>query len=254
MAPIVLLTDFGYQDGFTGVMKGVIAGIAPATPVIDLSHAIPPQDVAAARFVLWNSYRFFPEGSIFVCVVDPGVGSDRTIMAVQTRQHTFIAPDNGLLDYVLAETTARQMLRVENPKVMRPEISRTFHGRDIFAPAAAHLAAGFPFTQLGPLHSYRVPPSPFVQAHPRHTVAARILYTDHFGNLITNCLLPRDWQGHVRVGGRTLIMLRTYAEVAVGQALSLKGSHGLLEISVREGHAAQVLGLRYDDPVEVVGY
>ncbi|RMG57769.1 MAG: hypothetical protein D6722_24430, partial [Bacteroidetes bacterium] len=227
--------------------------IAPEASVIDLSHHIPPQDVAAARFVLWHSYRYFPEGSIFVCVVDPGVGSDRAIMAVQTRQHTYLAPDNGLLDYVLAETTPRQILRIENPKVMLPTISRTFHGRDIFAPAAAHLAAGFPFTQLGPLHRYQVPPSPFVQARPQAALTARVLHADHFGNLITNCLLPPDWQGRVRVGGRSLLMLRTYGEVEVGHALALRGSHGLLELSIREGNAAQVFRLGPGDPIEVLG-
>jgi S-adenosyl-L-methionine hydrolase (adenosine-forming) len=246
---IVLLTDFGQQDGYVGVMKGVISGIAPTVPVIDLSHELPPQDLMAARFVLWNSYRYFPAGTIFVCVVDPGVGSARHILALNTGDHTFIAPDNGLLDYVMAEQRAKHLLRIESPRVMRDDISRTFHGRDIFAPAAAHIAAGFPFTMIGPMHPYTLPADPWVRLD-QPSVEARIIYCDHFGNLITNLRLPGDHiAANVQIGPRTLPLSTTYASVAEGELLALRGSHGLLEISVRNGHAAQQLGLGYGEPV-----
>lgn len=248
---IVLLTDFGEKDAYPGVMKGVIAGIAPEAKVMDLSHAIDPQDVQGARFVLWNSYSYFPSGSIFVCVIDPGGGSGRPIIAVKTAQHIFIAPDNGLLDYVLAEVTPQLVLRVENPGFWRPEISHTFHGRDIFAPTAAHLAAGVPFTQLGPTHdSFLLPPSPWKQPV-SGLQAGEIVHQDHFGNLITNIIWPENQPGTLKVGEAHIPLGKTYASVAIGEALALPGSHGRLEIAIRNGHAAQTLGLKIGDVVQL---
>lgn len=249
---IVLLTDFGEKDAYPGIMKGVISGIAPEARVLDLSHAIDPQDVQGARFVLWNSYTYFPAGAIFVSVIDPGVGSDRPIIAVKTRDHIFIAPDNGLLDYVLAEVPVQLVLRVENPSVMREDISHTFHGRDIFAPVAAHLVAGTPFTQLGPTHdSFVLPASPWIV--PRSGVnPGQIVHVDHFGNLITNLIWNDALPGRIRVGGGAVQLGRTYASVQPGEVLALSGSHGRLEIAVRDGHAARLLGLGVGDGVEAV--
>lgn len=249
MPPIVLLTDFGQQDGFVGVMKGVIAGLAPQAPVIDLTHDLPPQDLDAARFVLWNSFRHFPPESLFVCVVDPGVGSKRDIWALQTEQHVFLAPDNGLLDYVMAEVPVRQLFRVDNPVLFKQPLSTTFHGRDIFAPVAARLASGFPLTQVGPLIDYRLPESPFLPANEIPSCKGRVLHIDHFGNLITNLRIADAKQGSVRVGNRTLVLFRAYADVNSGEALALKGSHGLLEISIRDGHAARAFGAAIGTPV-----
>lgn len=242
---IVLLTDFGSQDGYVGIMKGVISGIAPEVSVIDLSHELPPQHLDAARFVLWNSYRYFPAGTIFVCVVDPGVGSGRHILALNTGEHMFLAPDNGLLDYVMAEQRAKHLLRVESPRVRRQEVSRTFHGRDIFAPAAAHIAAGFPFTMIGPMHPYTLPDSPWLRPD-QPELTARVVYIDHFGNLISNLRLSGEATAlTVHLGEREVPLQQTYASVAEGEPLALRGSHGLLEISVRNGHAARTLGVGY---------
>lgn len=250
---IVLLTDFGQQDGYVGIMKGVISGIAPQVPIIDLSHDLPPQDLMAARFVLWNSYRYFPAGTIFVCVVDPGVGSQRHILALNTGEHIFIAPDNGLLDYVMAEQRAKHLLRVQSPRVMRDDISRTFHGRDIFAPAAAHIAAGFPFTMIGPMHPYVLPADPWVRLD-QPNVVAQVIYVDHFGNLITNLRLPSETiSAEIKINQHGISFSTTYATVAEGELLALRGSHGLLEISVRNGHAAQQLGLGYGAEVAFCG-
>lgn len=246
---IVLLTDFGEKDAYPGIMKGVIAGIAPAAKVVDLSHAIAPQDVQGARFVLWNSYRYFPTGTIFVSVIDPGVGSERSIIAVKTRQHIFLAPDNGLLDYVLAEVSIELILRVENPALCRPSISHTFHGRDIFAPTAAHLEAGYSFTQLGPTHdTFVLPPSPWLRPQGGNN-EGQIVHVDHFGNLITNLIWPGEESGTVWVGKTQLRLGQTYASVAPGEALALPGSHGRLEIAVRNGHAARQMGLGLGDKV-----
>lgn len=241
MSHIVLMTDFGQLDGYVGVMKGVIADIAPQAQVIDLTHNLAPQDLNAARFVLWNSYRYFPKRSIFVAVVDPGVGSQRHILMLDTGQHIFIAPDNGLLDYILAENRVKHLLRIEEPKVMRSSISHTFHGRDIFAPAAAHLAAGYPLTMVGPMHPYHLPPSPFQALTPPET-EGRIIHVDHFGNLISNLRFPAaEARGRVNLGAHQIAVHPTYAAVAEGQPLALPGSHGLLEIAVRNGHAARAL-------------
>lgn len=241
MEQIALMTDFGQQDGYVGIMKGVIASIAPEANVIDLTHDLPPQNLDAAKFVLWNCYRHFPEGTIFVCVVDPGVGSQRHILAFHIGKYIFIAPDNGVLDYVMAENRTKHLLRVQESRVMASSISNTFHGRDIFAPAAAHIAAGFPFTMIGPMHPYTLPQSPFV--HPKgNSTPGKILHVDHFGNLISNIYLkPQDAQGMVQVGDRKIPVEQTYAAVSEGELLALPGSHGLLEIAVRNGNAHTAL-------------
>ncbi|HEU5349340.1 MAG TPA: SAM-dependent chlorinase/fluorinase, partial [Ktedonobacterales bacterium] len=148
---IALLTDFGTADGYPGVMKGVILGIAPGTSLVDLTHEIPPQDVRAAAWVLHTAWRFFPEGSIFLCVVDPGVGSARYPIALQASGRIFVGPDNGLFSYVLAESGDARVVALENPRYIQANRSTTFHGRDVFAPAAAWLAAGVAIEELGPV-------------------------------------------------------------------------------------------------------
>ncbi|MEO0474112.1 MAG: SAM-dependent chlorinase/fluorinase [Bacteroidota bacterium] len=241
MSPIVLLTDFGHQDGFVGIMKGVIHAIAPDCPVIDLSHHIPPQDVSAAAFVLWNSYLHFPPETLFVCVVDPGVGSERDILAVRTKSYRFLVPDNGVLDYILSESIVKSMLRVENPKLLPDNISQTFHGRDIFAPVAAHWQKGFPYTQIGPLHRYSIPESPFVDSKAQQQVSGKIIYQDHFGNLISNIRLLPSQEGSVQIAERDIPLVSAYAAVQPGEILAIAGSHGLLEIAVRNGRAVDVI-------------
>jgi S-adenosylmethionine hydrolase len=242
MPPIVLLTDFGHRDAYVGVMKGVIAGINPQARVIDLSHDLPPQDLQAARFVLWNSYRYFPQGSIFVCVVDPGVGSERAIVAVATERYYFVAPDNGLLDYVIAEQNNYRVRKVENQQYFRGAISQTFHGRDIFSPVGAHLSAGVSFELLGPEAVLAQAKSPFLGLNALTETPLPILHRDHFGNLITNLKLADGETLSVWVNGETVPFVRAYAEVEPGEMLAIRGSHGLLEVAVREGSAAQHRG------------
>lgn len=247
MSLIVLLTDFGQGDGFVGTMKGVIAGIAPGVPVVDLSHDIPPQNVATAGFILWNSYRYFPEETIFVCVVDPGVGSSRRILAVRTDRHYLIAPENGLLDCVLAEVEVQKVREVKNPRLFQSDISQTFHGRDIFSPVAAHLAVGVPFSHVGPPLAFQLPPSPFAAITAGKTASARIIHIDHFGNLITHLRFPAGTGGRVVWQGGSIPVRSAYADVAPGEALALSASHGLLEVAVRNGHAARSLQASYGD-------
>lgn len=249
--PIVLLTDFGHQDGYVGIMKGVIHGIHPAARVIDLAHDLPPQSIDAARFILWNSYKYFPEGSIFVCVVDPGVGSERKIHVYQTQKHIFVVPDNGVLDFVLAEQSIRYAFELEHPSLRLGEISNTFHGRDLFAPAAAHLARDFVITQVGPsLQGYQIPPSPFID--PEESQEGRVIHIDRYGNLITNFQAPAE-QGLVfSLADRQILSCQTYAAVEEGDFLALRGSHGLWELACRNGNLAEKLQAGYGTKVKVI--
>ena len=225
-----------------GVMKGVIEGIAPGTAVVDLSHDIPAQDVEAAAFVLWRHYRFFPEGTIFCCVVDPGVGTDRKILALEAEGYRFIAPDNGLLDYVMAHSKLKLMMEVENPAVMLKGQSSSFHGRDIFAPTAAHLAAGFLFTQLGPIADFSLPKSPFIIPDKKGKYALKHIYTDHYGNIITNLWLEK-MSAALKVkkliieGHEIENLSQSYAFAGKGELHMLHASHGMLEIAVNGGSA-----------------
>ena len=150
MTFITLLTDFGYRDNYVGVMKGVISSINPEAGIIDLTHDLPAHDIGAAAFSLFGAYRYFPAGTIHVAVVDPGVGSSRDVLAVRTEKWTFLAPDNGLLTYIMDEIKFFETRRVDSPDLMLSSVSQTFHGRDVFAPVAAHLSRGVAFDSLGP--------------------------------------------------------------------------------------------------------
>ena len=196
--PIVLLTDFGFKDSYVGVMKGVIRSISRDADIIDLCHNIMPQDVAEAAFVLEASYGYFPPGAIFVCVVDPGVGSDRAILCMKAHEQLFLAPDNGLLS-VIPESGGREIWAVEANEYFLKGTSMTFHGRDIFAPVAAHLAEGLEPSKLGPrvehIRALRLP-KPVRAAD--GSLRGQVVYIDQFGNLITNIrgsMLRRNFQG-----------------------------------------------------------
>lgn len=188
-APLIaLLTDFGAADGYPGVMKGVILGIAPGTALVDLTHEIPPQDVRAGAWALHTAWRYFPASSIFLCVVDPGVGSARHPIALQVGEYTFVGPDNGIFSYVLGEQASTRAVTLENPRYFPADHSATFHGRDIFAPAAAWLATGIGLEALGPAH----PVESLVRLslpHPAwqgNTLIAHCAHVDRFGNILTD--------------------------------------------------------------------
>lgn len=244
MTRITLLTDFGTADGYVAAMKGVIAAIAPEARVEDAAHDVPPGDVVGAAWTLGRYWRLYPPGTVHVVVVDPGVGSERRGLAGRVDGRFVVAPDNGVLTWVLAEAGSVELVALENPAYRREEVSATFHGRDIFAPAAAHLARGVALEALGP----RVPdPVRFDLPQPEVVEGGfrgTVVHVDRFGNLITN--IPGDRLRQVRrvvVAGRVVGPLRrTYADVAPGEALALVGSAGLLEVSVRDGNAAALLG------------
>ncbi len=257
--PIVLLTDFGYKDSYVGVMKGVIRGICPEADMLDLSHNIVPQDVAEAAFVLAASYRYFPTGAIFTCVVDPGVGTARAVLCMEANAQTFLAPDNGLLSVIADEVEPDQIRRVTSEEYYLESRSATFHGRDVFAPVAAHLAEGLPPEKLGPVmrHIQRLQlPNPVRAAD--GSLRGEIIYIDQFGNLITNIRagtirrsfsVPRE-ELEVSVKRRTMMGLAdTYADRPVGELMALVGSSGYLEVAVNRGSATQVLGCEKGDTV-----
>lgn len=268
-ACISLLTDFGDRDGYVGAMKGVIASLAPAVSVIDICHAVPPQDLLHAGLIWRSVVRFFPRGSVHVGVVDPGVGTERRILAFDALGSVFLAPDNGLIGLVLQKREVRRVVAVKDRRYFLPEVSSTFHGRDIFAPVAARIATGLDLESLGrPVRSYRrqtlprprrrrVGPRSGATTGRRTTVEERgeVMYVDRFGNVVTN-IPPREGVRLKRMeAARSHCFDRvepTYGSVPAGTALLLVGSLGFLEIAVNRGSAARDLDLRPGDRVVAV--
>lgn len=256
---ITLTTDFGLRDGYSGVMKGVIAGIAPQATVIDLTHEIAPQDVRSAAYLLWATLPYFPPETVHLAVVDPGVGTARRALAARTPWGYLVGPDNGLFSYVWAAAPPELAVELTNPAYRLPALSATFHGRDLFAPAAAHLACGVPLAAFGPPVSDPVRwPLPRLERLPG-ALGGEVLYVDRFGNGVTSIgrlhweneelrLVPAFGQGPalevqtaralVQAAGRRWLLRRTYGEVAAGEPLALIGSAGLLELAVAQGSAA----------------
>jgi S-adenosylmethionine hydrolase len=264
---ITLTTDFGTADHFAGVMKGVIAGIAPRARIIDITHEISPYEIIEGAFVISEAWRYFPKGTIHVVVVDPGVGSARRPILVEAAGHFVVAPDNGVLSLVyetcdeFGAVTPRVKPRVRvisNPRLMAPHVSRTFHGRDIFAPAAAHLARGVLPARFGkPILDYiridDIKPSK-LSANCWH---GTIFRADRFGNLITNFHLD-DFARvtaapfELRVGSERIRRLAlTFSEAAIGELVAVFGSSGYLEIVANQASAAQILGCGARSPVEL---
>jgi S-adenosylmethionine hydrolase len=255
---ITLTTDFGTSDLYVGVMKGVILSINPQAQIVDITHAVPPQEVHAAAFLVDSAYGYFPTGTIHLIVVDPGVGSQRRAVACQTEHGGFVCPDNGLLSAILRDEVCYRAVAVENLAYCLPQISNTFHGRDIFAPVAAHLSQGVPLDDLGqPIDDLVRFPIPAPQMTDSEIIG-HVLWVDRFGNLITNIsdetLKSFDIQSGfvIKVGSMTLDRLnRSYAESEVGELLAIIGSFGCLEISINQGSAANTLGLKQGDAITI---
>ncbi len=256
---ITLTTDFGSSDLYVGIMKGVILNINPDVHIVDITHAIPPQDIRAAAFIIDAAYRYFPPDTIHVIVVDPGVGSSRQAIVCQTETASFVCPDNGILSHIFCcGETAYRAVAVDNSAYCLPQISHTFHGRDIFAPVAAHLSKGIPLNELGqPIND----PVRFPILTPQVTekeLIGQVIWIDQFGNLITNIshemlesfVMQRDFAitaKNVEIHG----LNRSYAESAVGAFLAIVGSFGRLEISINQGNASRVLRLQRGDRVTI---
>jgi hypothetical protein len=272
---IALLTDFGDSDIYVGVMKGVMKTIHPRAEFVDITHNIEPQNVRQAAFALLNAYRYLPPGTIFLVVVDPGVGSTRKPIGAQAGGHTFIAPDNGVLSYTLAEFEEGRVVELTNAVYQLFPPSNTFHGRDIFAPAAAYIASGVPLERLGPLTDriFKLP-IPYMKIE-GNRIAGQVIHIDHFGNVMTNIgrldwVTPTQLRLEPRISAPpTPILLNTnqiaitingqpirdfcpsYGVVPRGSPLTLVDSNGNLEIAVNQGSAADQLHIAIDDRVEI---
>jgi len=247
---IAMLTDFGTRDGYVAAMKAVISTICPSSLIIDISHDIAPQNIAEAKFVLWSSCPYFPANTIFVCVVDPGVGTERKIIAVKTKQYIFLAPDNGLLDMVLNEYNINQAIEVTNKKYFLKNISHTFHGRDIFSPVAAHLTTGIKFKSLGTQITLKKPKEILVSISGKTHCHGSIIYVDRFGNLVTNFKMKKLRPAALKIKEFTVPLKTTYGEVNEGEFVAYTGSSGLIEIAVSDGNAQKMLDADYGTTVE----
>ena len=270
---ITLLTDFGNQDAYVGIMKGVIAGINPFANIVDICHSISPQDIFSGAYLLYTSYKYFPRKTIHVAVVDPGVGSKRDIVCVETKDYFFLVPDNGLLSFIVQEEKPKSIIRVTNNKYFLPLPSSTFHGRDVFAPVAAHLSLGVKPQQLGiKINQLEQLDIPKPVRKKTGQVEGQIIYIDRFGNLITNITkehLVKGVEGQKSedrsqklenrikqrkttlkelfslcntietvIGRKKVVGLsNTYLDVNAGEPLVLFGSAGFLEISINQGNA-----------------
>lgn len=250
---ITLLTDFGSRDGFVGTMKGVILSICPEAKIVDISHEIEPQNIAAAAFVLSNSVDYFPEGTIHVVVIDPGVGSERRILCVCAGKHFFLAPDNGVLKYIYNKEDSIKAIHVSNRKYFLLEISQTFHGRDIFAPVAAHLANGLDFKQLGKqVNDFAKGQLPQL-LETGNGLIGEIVYIDRFGNLVSNIpsekILPDTI---ISVGEYTIRGLAdSYSQGQDREPIGLIGSSGYLEIAMNLGSAKEYLKCSEGEKIEI---
>ena len=253
MGIITITTDFGHKGPFVAVMKGVILSRFPEAKIVDLMHDIPAQWPPEAGFWVSRSYRWFPAGSIHLAIVDPGVGTERDILLVQHDGHTFMAPDNGLLGPLLDTATEARVYRLDMDRLELPEPSATFHGRDIFAPVAADMAAGH--VDIGDVATETrdwIPGWIDEPASAAGRVAGVIITVDTFGNLISNIdgtLLESMAEPIAHIGGHQVPMRRTYGEAQPGEYLALVNSFGVLEIARAEGSAAEGLGSSRGAPV-----
>lgn len=272
---IALLTDFGNDDIYVGVMKGVMHSICPDANFIDITHTVAPQHVREAAFSLMNAYHYFPKGTIFLVVVDPGVGSTRRPIAVQAGGYMFIAPDNGVLSYALKDVDSVQIAELNNPAYHLSQVSNTFHGRDIFSPAAAHLAAGVPLHELGDQQESMIQlPLPELSIDQRR-ITGEVVHIDRFGNIITsighlnwiaqdritlnpvfgsinNTVPINPENAQITINNEQILSVKvSYSESMRGDLLAIVGSTNYLEISVNQGNAAQRLDVVVGDRVEM---
>lgn len=259
MRPLIaLLTDFGTRDHYAGTIKGVMMGICPDATLVDITHEVPPHDVLAGALELAASFKYFPPGTIFVVVVDPGVGSTRRGLAAEAGEYKFVAPDNGVLTLALRDVPPKKIVELTERRYARPTVSRTFEGRDRFAPAAAWLAKGIQLSALGrPLSDIQRIDVPAPEITPT-SIAGVVLRVDRFGNLVTNIdrkTIERLAQGAAlaidAAGQRIERLVATYAELPPGGVGALFGSTDHLELAAPSASAAERLGLGRGAPVVV---
>ncbi|MBC2713895.1 MAG: SAM-dependent chlorinase/fluorinase [Desulfobacteraceae bacterium] len=252
---ITLITDFGTSDPYVGIMKGVILSVDPSAAIIDITHEIEPQDVSGAAYCIYSAYRYFSPGSIHVVVVDPGVGSHRSIIVLSMAGHYFLAPDNGVLSLILKCGKVDSITKVENDVYFLKPVSNTFHGRDIFAPVAGHLSKGLPVDRLGPeikTDQTALLDLPMPYQSQNGEIVGTVIGVDHFGNLITNIdyqfiqktfgfVIERDLK--ISIAGHQIAGLSAcYRDAGLQSLLAVIGSMGFIEISVNCGSASEFCG------------
>ena len=256
---ITLLTDFGSADYFVGAVKGAILSISPDACIVDITHEIPPQDIAAGAFTLLAAYGSFPAGTIHLCVVDPGVGSARRPVLVSAGEQLFVGPDNGVFSYIIERESGARVFHVTNQKYFRASVSATFHGRDVFAPVAAALSTGVKPAGFGEeIHDYARLASLSPKSLRNGDLRARIIHIDRFGNCITNLtpadLTPRMIEGGARlkVNGKEIKTFRRFfSEGGGNQPFAVWGSAGFLELAAKNRSAARLLKAKRGDMVQV---
>lgn len=261
---VALLTDYGYEDTYVAQVKAVLLSLCPTCEILDLTHGVPPQNVRSGAYLLATATPYLPEDTIIVAVVDPGVGTARRAVAVRGVRHTYIAPDNGLLNLALRDDPPQCAVSLDNPSYHLSEVSATFHGRDIFAPCAAHLANGVPINCLGtPIEAAELVSLPDIDPEFSEGVTrCKPLHIDHFGNVVFN--LRRDrFEQSLRGAGVAVVLIgkdahetplslvRTFGEVERGAPLAYWGSNGYLEVAVNGGSAAHTLEIGSDSVLEV---
>ncbi len=256
--PITLLSDFGHRDPYVGVMKGVLAGLCPGATLIDLTHENPPQNVSVGAFWLERAFCYFPEGTVHLAVVDPGVGTERRAIALKSQGHFFVAPDNGLLSEVLnlsrekrSEIEVVEILKQCLPPLVQRARGHTFHGRDLFAPAAGSVASNGTIAQLGTPIDF----NSLVQLRVPNRAGAgqvRVRVEDHYGNLITDCPNDEARGQELHHAGKPIRWVTTYAEGDADELVALRGSWDRVEVAVNQGSAQLISGLKVGDFLSLV--
>lgn len=265
MSTVTLLTDFGIEDAYVGTMKGVVLSVNPSAVIIDITHHIEPQNILQAAYIIPSYYRYFPEKTVHIIVIDPGVGSDRDIIAVTAMDHIFLAPDNGVLTLLIDEDKIDSIVRIENTRFFLKPVSRTFHGRDILAPVGAHVSKGMDIKTLGPpleqkdLVHLNIS-KPYVTE--KGALLGEIVSIDRFGNCITNidenCLeklnqTALDQRLEIIIGEKTIHGLsHSYGNAEPQNPLAVMGSFGYLEIALNYGSARNYFKTKIGDTIQVV--
>lgn len=262
---IALITDFGLSDHYVGTMKAIIAGINPAVSIIDISHEIAPQAVQQAAYLLWAAYRYFPTGTIFLSVVDPGVGSDRSIIIAESDAYHFVAPNNGILDFIISEEERLEAIEIRSEEILHlsekgvalSEVSTTFHGRDVFAPIVAHLSKGESLAMFGRTITLTSARSPFCNPKFPDTVP-KVLHIDRFGNIITNIRIKTSSEMGESIRGIKIGEMKinrwitNYTEAPVGEPCMILGSSKLVEIVSKNASASSMLGVDLKTKIELI--
>lgn len=252
---VALLTDFGTTDHYVGAVKAAILSTFPRASIVDISHGISPQDIRSAGFSLWASYRDFPKGTVFVCVVDPGVGTDRRRIIVRSRKYQFVAPDNGLLSWVMHERDSFEAFEIVNANCFGPNVSGTFDGRDVFGPVGAHLASGAPAERIGiEIDSVVSLETGLDFLENGRIRISRVVHIDHFGNIITGLPSTLLADGvEVEIAGKRISRIRkSFVEGAEDELFLIPGSSGLVEVSRNGDSAAATLSVSVGDDVELI--